>query len=222
MRVDVDAARAQQHRLVAGERDDRAFDADVAGAAVEDHRDAIAEIVGDVLRGRRRHVAEAIRRRRRDAVPAASANAREQRARDRMRRHAQADAVLAAGDDVVDVRGARQDQRQRPGPERARERARAGSGTSRAHASTSAASAQVDDQRMIGRAALGREDPRARRPRFAGVGAEPVDGLGRKRDELALAQAASRVGDAIARRERRSAAVIAVVRSAAGPGAGIC
>ena len=83
-----DATRPQQHRLVAGKGDDRRFDADVAGAAVEDQVDVVAEIVGDVLRGRRRDVTEAIGRRRRNAV----AKRGEQRACDRMRRHAQSDA----------------------------------------------------------------------------------------------------------------------------------
>ena len=54
------------------ERDDRAFDADRARAAIENHRDRVAEIVGDVLRRRRRNVAEAVGRRRRDAVPPAA------------------------------------------------------------------------------------------------------------------------------------------------------
>ena len=54
--------------------------------------------------------------------PPSAANAASNALRDRMRRHAQADAVLAAGDGVVDVRGAWQDQRQRSRPERGRER----------------------------------------------------------------------------------------------------
>ena len=39
---------------IAVERDDRRLDPDVARAAIQNHRDGIAEIVGDVLRRRRR------------------------------------------------------------------------------------------------------------------------------------------------------------------------
>jgi len=105
--VRADAAGPQQHRRIAGERDDRAFDADVGRAAVEYQIDRVFEIVGDVQRRRRRDVAEAIGRRRGDAA----AEFREQRVRDRMRRNAQPHTGLAAGDGIEHVRCARHDQR---------------------------------------------------------------------------------------------------------------
>ena len=48
--------------------------------------------------------------------------------------------------------------------------------------------ADMGDQRIEGRPALGLVEPRDRR-RIGGVGAEPVDGLGRERDQPALGQA---------------------------------
>ena len=49
----------------------------------------------------------------------------------------------------------------------------------------------VHDDRMIGRPSLHREQA-SHRVRVRGVGTEPVDGLGRERDELARAQHVSR------------------------------
>ena len=151
--------------------------------------DRIAQIVGDVSRRRRRNAAEAIGRGRGDAA----AERGEQRARHRMRRHAQPDAVLAAGDDVGDVRCARKNQRQRPRPElaasfcaRLRHRARP--------VRDLVWIVEMDDHRMVGGSAFGGKDP-AHGVGIAGVRAEPVDGFGRERDELAGAQAGDRAGD---------------------------
>ena len=124
-RVDADAAGAQQHWLAAGESDDRAFDADVARASVEDHRHRVAQVVRDMLRGGGRYVPEPVGRRRRDPVASEPGERGEQCLRDRMRRHAQPHAVLAAGDGVVDMSRARQDQRQRSWPESGGEATRA-------------------------------------------------------------------------------------------------
>ncbi len=52
----------------------------------------------------------------------------------------------------------------------------------------------VGDQRIEGRPALGRVKPRDRLA-IGGVGAEPVNGLGRKRDQAAGREAAHRLGD---------------------------
>ena len=76
-------------------------------------------------RGRRRDAAEAVGAGRGDAAAAARREGGEQRLRHRVRGDAQAHAVLAAGDRVVDVRRPRHDQRQRTRPERLRQRARA-------------------------------------------------------------------------------------------------
>ena len=96
-------AGAQQHRFVAGERDDRRLDADAQAPP--------SRIIADARRrGRPRRGARSSGRCGRSGWPTARrCRARlpgegvEQRARDRMRRHAQADAVLAAGDDVGDI-----------------------------------------------------------------------------------------------------------------------
>ena len=160
--------------------------------------DGVAEVVGDV----RAVVGDTWPKRFADGAAMPPPNARKQRARDRMRRHAQADAVLAAGDDVVHVRGARHDQRQRPGPERGAPARAPSAGIARAQSLRRRDVAHVHDHRMVGRPALGREDA-AHGGGVAGVGAEPVDRLGRKRDELAGAQQPRRARDRRARRPAR-------------------
>ncbi len=95
--------------------------------------------------------------------------------------------------DVRDVRRARQDQRQRPRPESRGELARpVGNGTRPLRELRCVV--QVNDDGMIGGSPLRGEDL-AHRVRASGVGAEPVDGLGRKRDQLARAQARGRPRD---------------------------
>jgi hypothetical protein len=93
------------------------LDADVACAAVENQRDAHPQVIADVLRGRRRNAAEAIGRGRGHGS-ACSRKGVEKRTRHRMRRPAQAYAILAAGDGVRNPGRAWQDQRERTGPER--------------------------------------------------------------------------------------------------------
>ena len=174
------------------ERDDRAFDADFARPTVEDHRDLAVQVGFDVRGGRRRHVAEPVCRGRGDAFAADRSERHEQRLRHRVRGHAQSDAVLSAGDRIADVWRARQDQRQRSRPERFGERLRA-----RRHVTRPSMDVRrvryVHDQRMIGGTTLHREDP-AHRVSTRCVGTEPVHGLGRKRDELAIAQRGSPPG----------------------------
>ena len=87
-------------------------------------------------------------------------NAAQKRARDRVRRHAQPDAVLAAGDGIVHVRRARQDQRQRPGPESRRRAATRPRGTARAHCAESRGSCTMHDDRMVGGPSFRRENAR--------------------------------------------------------------
>ena len=95
-----------------------------------------------------------------------------------VRGNADADAVLAAGDDVVDVVGLWQDQGQRPRPELGGQLLR-----QRRHGRHPAVQiariVQVHDHRMIRRASLHLENL-AHRRRIRGIGAEPVDGLGRE------------------------------------------
>ena len=75
--------------------------------------DRIAEFVAHMLGLGRAQAPVAIGGWRGDAA----AEGIQQLLRHRVRRHADADAVLAAGDDVVDVVGFGQNQRQGPGPE---------------------------------------------------------------------------------------------------------
>ena len=179
---DADPAGAQQHRRRGRERDDRAFDADVARAAVEDQVDGVAEVVGDVLRRCRRHVTEAVGRR----GGHAAAEFRQQRSRHRMRRCAQPDARLAAGDGIVDVTCARHDERERAGPECGGERARLLRYGGRP-ALRRREVRHVDDHRMIGRPPLCLEDA-AHRGCVARVRAQSVHGFGWERDELAVGE----------------------------------
>ncbi|ABA51112.1 hypothetical protein BURPS1710b_1002 [Burkholderia pseudomallei 1710b] len=193
-------ARAQQRRKAARQIENRRFDADVGRAAIE-HMDGIAELVAHVLRGGRAHVAEAVRRRRGDAaVPAAPRVERaQQRLRDRMRRTAQADRVLPAAHRVRNVRGALQDQRERAGPERVDQLLRVG-GQRFDPITGIAARREMDDHRMVRRPPFRRVDARDG-GRVLRVGAEPVDGLGRKRDELARIEPRGRVLDGLGARE---------------------
>ena len=106
--------------------------------------------------------------------------------------HAHGDGVETGGGKFRDraVRKAGQNQRQRPGPEggreffgsiiEARERARRGG------------VANMRDQRIERGSALGVVKTRDRRA-VGGIGAEPINGLGRKRDEPARGQRARRM-----------------------------
>ena len=80
----------------------------VRGAAVEDERHGEREVGEHVLGHRRADPPELVRRGRGHAAKAASTmfatEGREQRLRDRMRRHAQAHRVLSAGHRVEHVR----------------------------------------------------------------------------------------------------------------------
>ena len=162
------------------------FHADRARAAVEDEIDAAAQI-GEHMRGAgRRHMAGAVGRGRDDR----SAEGVEQGARDRMRRHAHGDAVEAGEREIGDaaIRLLRQHQRQRSRPERGRELF-GGRRETRRRAARGGDVRDMRDQRIERRAALGRVEP-GDGLAIAGVGAEPVDGLGRKGDETAGRKAA--------------------------------
>ncbi len=101
--------------------------------------------------------------------------------------------VLPAGDGIRNARRARQDQRQRSRPECRGELARAVGHGTRPFRKLGCV-VQVDDDGMVGGTPFRREDP-AHRVRATRVGAEPVDGLGGKRDQLACAQSLGRASD---------------------------
>jgi hypothetical protein len=107
----------------------------------------------------------------------------QQRDRDRMRRAAQADRVLAARHPGGDARGALKDQRQRAGPEGVDQlprlyRNRIGP------VSQVGAGRQVHDHRMIMRAALGPIDAGYGR-RILGIRAQAIHGFGGESDQAA-------------------------------------
>ena len=95
--LDADAARTEQHRIRAHELDDRRLEPDRALTPVEHLIDITAEIGAHRVGGRRAHVAEAIRRRRREPAT----ELRKQLERQRSRGHSQAHGV-ATTRDLVD------------------------------------------------------------------------------------------------------------------------
>ena len=136
--------------------------------------------------GGRRDMAGAVGRRR-DHRPA---ERREQIARDRMVGHAHRDAVEAGGGELGDRtvrRASAAPASAAPArtPPRAARRRRRSARAARAAASVG----HMRDQRIERRPALGGIEPRHRLA-VGGVGAEPVDGLGRERDEAARREAA--------------------------------
>ena len=161
---------------------DRGLEPDLAVAAIEDNAERVPELLAHVFDARRADPAIAIGRWRRDAA----AEGAEQLLRDRVARHAHGHRVLSAGDGEIHRGGATQHQRQGAGPETIRQRP-----CCRRNAERPAVQhprmIDVHDERMRGRPALQLEDL-ADGIRVLRVGAEPVDGLGRKGDDLALAQ----------------------------------
>ncbi len=176
------AARTQQPHALALEGDDGRLEPELTLAAVEQHPHRLAELLAHVLGPGRRQPPEAVGRRRGDAA----AEGGQQLLCHRVGRHADGDGVLAAGDDVVHVAGARQHHGQRPGPERLGQPR--GDLRHLAHpAMQEARAVEVHDHRVTRRAALDLEDL-GHRGRVLRVGAEAVHGLGGKRDQLAVAQ----------------------------------
>ena len=170
--------------------DDGGFDADRGRPAIDDEIDAAAEIVHHVLRGGRRDMAGAVGgwRHDRPAEPAQDAE------RHRMLRHPHGDAVEARGGKIGDrTAGALlQHQRQRSRPERRGEPF--GRGVEHREPLGGGEVEHMRDQRIERRPALGGVEPRHRRA-VGGVGAEAVDGLGRKRDQAAVGEADRGIGD---------------------------
>jgi hypothetical protein len=177
-----DRARAQQRDAAAEAGDDRRLQPDLAVAAVQHERDARAELLAHVGRAGRADAAVAVRGGCRDAA----AEGREQRARNRMRGRAQGDARLPARHRRGNARGLRQHQRQRTGPEGLGE-ARGRLGQLGRPVARGGEAAQVHDQRVRRRPALGREDARDRGG-IRRVRPEAVHGFRRECDELARVQ----------------------------------
>ena len=181
------AARPQQHRLVKA-ADDGGFDPDRDRPAVDDQVDPPGEVALHMRGGGRRDMAGA-------DWPTAPPPAR--RSARRMARAtgwagtriATVSSPAVARSATAQSRGFRQHQRQRPRPERLGQPQRGG--VEPADLPGGGEIADMGDQRIEGRPALGLVEPRDRRG-IGGVGAEAVDGLGRERDQPALAQAVTR------------------------------
>ncbi len=168
---------------VAGQVEDRRLDADRARAAVKDE-------VDPARRGRRARARRSsgwCARRgwptgRRRPHPARRASLRANCWSGTRNPTVSRPPVTASGT----VRRARDDQRQRTRPERVREGACIRTDPARV-AVEHVAIGPVHDQRVAGRPALDGEDP-PYGVRALGVGAKPVDRLGRKRDDAAVRQ----------------------------------
>ena len=117
-----------------------------------------------------------------------TAECREQSARDWMRRQPHRDAVEAGERQIRDaaVRLLRQHQRQRSGPERIGELF--GGGIEAPKPARGIDAADMGDQRIKSRPAFGGIEP-GDGFAVAGIGAEPIDGLGRERDQPAAGKA---------------------------------
>ena len=125
-----------------------------------------------------------------DGATTGRPNAGQDFLRHRVTRHAHGDAVEAGGGQFGHRAsgGLGQHERQRPGPERFGEAGRVARRIAPAR-SAAVAIGDVGDQRIEGGPALGGIKP-GDRLAIGGIGAEPVDGLGRKRDEPARREAA--------------------------------
>ena len=208
------AAGPQQRRL-ADAGDDGRLDADRARAAIDDQIDAAAQ-VGEHVRGAgRRDVAGAIGRWRHHR-PAEGARAMRAPPDAPARAPRRCRARPVARSATRAIRLLWQHQRQRPRPERRRQPFGGGVEDARARA-RGVDVGDMGDQRIEGRPALGRIEP-GDGLAVAGVGAEPVDGLGRKRDQPAGGKAARRGLDRLVDRPSKSrvpgSAVIASLKLA--------
>ena len=108
---------------------------------------------------------------------------------DRVVRHAEADRRAPAGDGVGHRRGPFEQQGQGSGPERVGQQPGRGRHLDRPLVDGGRVG-QVHDQRVVGRPALHREHPPDRLV-VRGIGAQPVDRLGRERDQAALGSTAA-------------------------------
>lgn len=140
--------------------------------------------------GGRADAAEAIGGGRGESTTIRAGEGGEQFQRQRMIGHAQADRVLPAGDGIRHLRLALENQCERPRPEGGGELLRLGRHLARP-ARHVRGGGQMDDKRVVGRAALGGEDL-GHGGRIGGVGAEAVDGLGGESDQPALGQGSRR------------------------------
>ena len=183
------AARPQQHRL-AEAADDSRFDADRRRAAIDNEIDTAAEIGQHVVSRSRRQVAGAVGRGRDHGL----AEGRQNIARHVVVGHPHGDGVEPGRRQLGDrtVGGFGDNERERSRPERGGQPRRVRIET--AERLRRLQIRDMGDERVEGRAAFGLVDPRDGAP-VGRVGAEAIDGLGRKRDQAAGGEHARRVGD---------------------------
>lgn len=186
-----DAAGAQQARCSAEARHHGGLDPDQAPPAIDQRGNPAVEISQHVAGIGRAHAPGAICRRRGDGAT----DGPEEIAGDGVRRHPQGDARQPGAGEIADPAGGRgrNDQGQGAGPERLGEAS--GIGVEDPLGKGCVEIGQVRDQGIEARALLGGVDPRHRR-RIAGIGTEPVDGLGGEGDEPARAQDRGGLGNA--------------------------
>ncbi len=175
--------------MLTREVDDRGFDADGRGSRVENQIDRVAERFLDVFAGRRRELHRAIRARRRDG----NARGLEQGPRDRVRGNAHGHSGQARRHGIRHLVAFGEHDRERPGPKGPRQPV--GSLIPAAcHVGHVVDTGDVHDERIVMRTTL-RDVDALDGERVERVRAEPVDGLRRKRDELAGAKERGRFGD---------------------------
>ena len=179
---DADRPRPQQSGRVARQVEDRGFQADGRRPAVEDQVDPTLQVGQDMLGAGRREAVRPIGAGggQRPAAPG------DQVAGDPSRRASHADGRLAGRDDIRNPVGTAKDERQRPGPEPGRQPIGVAGPLRHTFAGLSDIR-DMNDQRIDGRAALGREDSRDRRG-VGGDGPQAVHRLGREGNQTPAGQ----------------------------------
>ena len=147
--------------------------------AVDDQLDTAAQVREHVLRGCRRHVSRAVRRRRHQRA----ADRGQDVARDRMAGNAHGDRIEARGGKFRHraIRTPGQHQGEGPGQNAAASRSASGSRRQSARAAAASVTCAMSGLKEVGPCLIESRD----RLGVGGVGAEPIDGLGGEGDEAA-------------------------------------
>ena len=192
-----DDAVAQERGASLREVDHRGLDAELAAAAVEDHVELAfgldAEVFGDVCGARRADAPECVGRRRREAAPGRTREGRDERMSPGMGRAAERHRVLSSRHPESAARLLLENERERARPVLLGQQPGFGRNVL-GPVGDGVDACDVDDQRMVRRAALGRVG--GEHCGFVvGVGGEAVDSFGRHGDEAARLKDADGFGD---------------------------
>lgn len=195
---------AQQHGHAPGAVDDGRFNANRTGTAVQ-HQQISAKLTGHMRRRGGADAAKLVRAGRSQAPNGRLAlqAGLQQSLGHRVRRAAQANGGLPARGGLGNARSAGQDEGQRPGPEGLDQllgKHRDGLGV----VGNGGAGAlgvplgigHMHDQRVVGRAALGRKNV-GHGAGVVRIGGQAVHGFGRQTDQLALGQRVGRAGNGV-------------------------